>query len=49
MNDALNRDGVVLEARNVRKTYRQGPREVRVLEDVSMQLAPGESLAIVGV
>lgn len=40
---------VVIEACNVRKTYRQGPREVEVLKDVNMQLAAGESLAIVGV
>jgi len=40
---------VVLEARHVRKTYRQGPREVRVLEDVDLTLGAGESLAIVGV
>jgi lipoprotein-releasing system ATP-binding protein len=38
----------VLEARNVTKTYRQGPREVEVLTDVSMALEAGESLAIVG-
>jgi lipoprotein-releasing system ATP-binding protein len=38
----------VLEARSVRKTFRQGPREVRVLECVDLQLAAGESLAIVG-
>ena len=40
---------MVLEARGVSKTYRQGPREVEVLRDVNMQLAAGESLAIVGV
>lgn len=39
----------VLEARQVAKTYRQGPREVRVLEDVELSLQAGESLAIVGV
>jgi len=49
MNDAATREGVVLEARHVRKTYRQGPREVSVLKDVSMVLSAGESLAIVGV
>ena len=38
----------VLEARGVRKTFHQGPREVRVLENVNMTLAAGESLAIVG-
>jgi lipoprotein-releasing system ATP-binding protein len=43
-----NRQGTVLEARAVHKAYRQGPREVRVLEGVDLQLAAGESLAIVG-
>jgi lipoprotein-releasing system ATP-binding protein len=41
-------ESTVLEARNVRKTYRQGPREVRVLEGVDLALQAGESLAIVG-
>ena len=40
---------VVLEARGVKKTYRQGPREVEVLKAADMQLTAGESLAIVGV
>jgi len=44
-----NGDAVaVLAARAVRKSFRQGPREVRVLESVDLQLAAGESLAIVG-
>ena len=38
----------VLEARNVKKTFRQGPKEVRVLHDVNLQLHAGKSLAIVG-
>ena len=38
----------VLEARGVHKTYRQGPREVRVLDGVDLALAAGESLAVVG-
>lgn len=41
-------DGTVLEARAVYKSYRQGPREVRVLEGVDLTLAAGRSLAIVG-
>lgn len=45
----MNDDGgTVLEARGVRKTFHQGPREVRVLENINMTLAAGESLAIVG-
>ena len=45
MND---RGGIVLEARGVRKSFYQGPKEVRVLKDINMSLAAGESLAIVG-
>ena len=39
---------LALEARNVKKTFRQGPKEVRVLHDVNLKLAAGKSLAIVG-
>ncbi len=39
---------IVLEARNIHKTFHQGPREVRVLDGVDLTLAAGESLAIVG-
>jgi len=45
MND---QDVLVLEARGVRKSFHQGPREVQVLKDVSLCLKAGESLAIVG-
>jgi lipoprotein-releasing system ATP-binding protein len=38
----------VLQARAVRKSFRQGPREVHVLESVDLSLDAGESLAIVG-
>jgi len=45
----MNDDGgIVLEARGVRKSFHQGPKEVRVLENINMKLAAGESLAIVG-
>ena len=40
---------IVLEAVGVKKTYRQGPREIQVLKDIGLRLAAGESLAIVGV
>jgi lipoprotein-releasing system ATP-binding protein len=45
MNDKAS---AVLEARGVKKSFHQGPKEVRVLEDVSMELSTGESLAILG-
>jgi lipoprotein-releasing system ATP-binding protein len=47
MSERQNR--VVLEARGVSKTFRQGPREVRVLKNVELRLLAGESLAVVGV
>lgn len=37
-----------LEARNISKSFRQGTRKIEVLNDVSLQLAAGESMAIVG-
>jgi lipoprotein-releasing system ATP-binding protein len=40
--------GFVLQAQGVSKSFHQGPREVRVLENVNMTLSAGESLAIVG-
>ena len=49
MNRAATGRAPVLEARSVKKTYRQGPREVEVLKSVDMTLQAGESLAIVGV
>lgn len=39
---------LALEARHIKKTFRQGPREVQVLLDVNLQLPAGKSLAIVG-
>ncbi len=42
-------DHLALEARGIRKTFRQGDREVRVLRDIDLALPRGESLAIVGV
>ena len=46
MNDQA---GAVLEARGIRKSFRQGDREVHVLESVDLSLKAGESLAVVGV
>jgi lipoprotein-releasing system ATP-binding protein len=38
----------VLEARDVRKSFRQGPVELQVLQGVAFSVAPGERVAIVG-
>jgi lipoprotein-releasing system ATP-binding protein len=38
----------VLEASGIRKTFRQGPRLVEVLEKVDLVVPPGHSVAIVG-
>jgi lipoprotein-releasing system ATP-binding protein len=38
----------VLEARDVRKSFRQGPVELQVLQGVAFSVAPGERAAIVG-
>ena len=50
MSDPLPRQSqaLALEARHVKKTFWQGPKEVRVLHDVSLELRAGKSLAIVG-
>jgi lipoprotein-releasing system ATP-binding protein len=48
MSEATPRRDIVLEASGVEKTFHQGPRAVRVLEGVDLQLRAGESLAIVG-
>ena len=50
MSDQLSGSSQVLalEARNVKKTFWQGPKEVRVLFDVNLELRAGKSLAIVG-
>jgi lipoprotein-releasing system ATP-binding protein len=46
----MNEQGrlVALEARGIQKTFRQGPKDVHVLHDVSLKLKAGRSLAIVG-
>jgi lipoprotein-releasing system ATP-binding protein len=40
--------GIALEANNIAKTFRQGPKDVDVLTDVNLRLPAGQSLAIVG-
>lgn len=39
---------LVLECRQLAKTYQQGPSKVEVLKNIDLQLAAGERMAIVG-
>jgi lipoprotein-releasing system ATP-binding protein len=45
MND---RTDLVLEARGIARTFRQGPKEVKVLTGVDLAVPAGQSVAIVG-
>ena len=45
MNEA---DGMVIEAKGISRGFRQGPKRVQVLTDVSLQVPAGTSMAIVG-
>ncbi len=47
MNDVSTND-VVLEARDVHKSFRQGPVTLEVLQGVNIRVSAGERLAIVG-
>jgi len=45
----MNKQGsMVIEARGVSRGFRQGPKRVQVLKDVSLQVPAGTSMAIVG-
>lgn len=48
MSDRLMQDKAVLSCRNLGKSYVEGPQSVVVLEDLQLELHPGERLAIVG-
>lgn len=51
LSGAINPDPgpeLMLECRHLSKVYSQGPEEVRVLEDVNLQVYAGERIAIVG-
>jgi len=54
MNREAAQDGakttteVVLSCEHLKKTYSQGPQEVRVLRDVNLNVRAGEQIAIVG-
>ena len=46
-NEALSAEPV-LEARGISRGFRQGPKRIEVLKDVSLRVPAGSSLAIVG-
>lgn len=43
-----NASKAVIECRDLAKVYRQGPQPVAVLKDINLQVARGESIAIIG-
>jgi putative ABC transport system ATP-binding protein len=46
--ESRERDGTILEARNLTKTFRIGAREVNVLRGVSLKVKRGEFVALMG-
>lgn len=48
MSDSVMRDRAVLSCRNLGKSYDEGPQSVVVLQDLQLELHPGERVAIVG-
>jgi putative ABC transport system ATP-binding protein len=46
--DPASTHGVIVELRDVVKSYGAGPNEVRALTDVSLSVAPGEFIAVRG-
>lgn len=48
MSDPAMQDRAVLSCRNLGKSYDEGPQSVVVLEDLQLELHPGERVAIVG-
>ncbi len=46
MSDAMN--DLVLEARGVRRSFRQGPIDLQVLQGVNFRVKAGERIAIIG-
>lgn len=48
MSDQAMQERAVLSCRNLGKSYDEGPQSVVVLEDLQLELHPGERVAIVG-
>lgn len=48
MSEAMTEASAVLACRGLKKTYDQGPQRLEVLTDVDLEVAAGDTLAIVG-
>ena len=48
MGDPVKQDQAVLSCRNLGKSYEEGPQSVVVLDGLTLELHPGERIAIVG-
>ena len=48
MAEAFHSSGPVLELIEIKRTFRQGPREIHVLNGAFARLMPGEAVALVG-
>ena len=48
MTQATSNNGPALEARGLTRTFRSGPRDLTVLDDVSLSVARGEFVAVMG-
>jgi len=48
MSDSVMQERAVLSCRNLGKSYDEGPQSVVVLQDLQLELHPGERVAIVG-
>lgn len=51
MSDAVqtqSEQALVIDCREITRTYRQGPAELTIFSDISLEVAAGETVAIVG-
>ncbi|HCW90251.1 MAG TPA: lipoprotein-releasing system ATP-binding protein LolD [Marinobacter sp.] len=48
MNKTPEHQSLVIDCETVTRTYREGPEELTIFSDISLQVAAGETVAIVG-
>ncbi|MBC7192097.1 ATP-binding cassette domain-containing protein [Marinobacter sp.] len=48
MNKTPENQSLVIDCETVTRTYREGPEELTIFSDISLQVAAGETVAIVG-